>query len=223
MALARLPIKAAATAHWRSQDYREVIWAMPAKIVYERFLWFHEQVTKGRHPNARTLARRFEVSGKTAQRDIAFMRDRLHAPLSYDPAKKGFYYNATYELPSLWLTEDEVLALLLAARLASAVPDQSMKMALRRLLDQIIALCGSPSNISIGELRRKVSVKNIEYSHTDEGVFHTVLEALVRERPLRILYHSPHDHRETRRDILPCHLLQYMGTWHLIAHCYLRQ
>jgi hypothetical protein len=34
--------------------------------------------------NATRLAERFEVSGKTAQRDTALMRDRLMAPIEYD-------------------------------------------------------------------------------------------------------------------------------------------
>jgi predicted DNA-binding transcriptional regulator YafY len=54
---------------------------MAAKGVYERFLWFHNQVKAEKYPNSRTLAEKSELSRKTAQRDIEFMRDRLGAPL----------------------------------------------------------------------------------------------------------------------------------------------
>jgi predicted DNA-binding transcriptional regulator YafY len=63
---------------------------MPAKIVYERFLWFHNQVKAEKYPNSRILAERFELSQKTAQRDIEFMRDRLKAPLVYVPNKRSY-------------------------------------------------------------------------------------------------------------------------------------
>jgi len=195
---------------------------MPAKVVYERFLWFHTQTLRGCFPNAATLAEQFEIASKTAQRDIAFMRDRLHAPLEYAPARRGYrYWNDAYELPALWLREDEIVSLLLSARLASAVPDGALKAALRRLLAQILTHHGRPAT-TLEALSQKVSVKNIEYSRTDEATFHQVLDALLRPRPLRIAYFSPHNHEETTRDILPCHLLQYMGTWHLIAHCNLK-
>jgi len=61
-------------------------------LVFERFVWFDRQVRQKRFPNARKLADHFELSRKTAQRNIDFMRDRLIAPLEYDPSKKGYYY-----------------------------------------------------------------------------------------------------------------------------------
>jgi hypothetical protein len=54
---------------------------MGKKNIYERFLWFDEKVRSRRYPNATRLAAEFEISLKTAQRDIEFMRDRLNCPL----------------------------------------------------------------------------------------------------------------------------------------------
>ena len=53
---------------------------MSDRLKYERFLWFHGQIKAGRFPNAGNLAENFELSGRTAQRDIEFIRDRLDAP-----------------------------------------------------------------------------------------------------------------------------------------------
>ena len=61
-------------------------------LVFERFVWFDTQVRQKRFPNARKLADRFELSRKTAQRNIEYMRDRLMALLEYGPSKKGYYY-----------------------------------------------------------------------------------------------------------------------------------
>ena len=81
----------------------------------ERFFWFHDRVKTGRHPNARHLAERFEISRKTAQRDIERMRDRLFAPLEYDAVRKGYYYTADhFDLPFLPASQQEILCLLLA-------------------------------------------------------------------------------------------------------------
>jgi predicted DNA-binding transcriptional regulator YafY len=110
----------------------------------------------------------------------------------------------------------------MAARLAAAIPDGALKSSLRKFLDQVFSLHAFSPALSLDALHRKVSVKNIEYYRTDERVYHQVLDALLHDRPLRIEYHSPHTGNRTRRDILPLHLLAYMGTWHLIAHCTLR-
>ena len=54
---------------------------MASKIILERFLWFQNEIKNGKYPNTKTLAEKFEITRKTAQRDIDFMRDRLNAPL----------------------------------------------------------------------------------------------------------------------------------------------
>ena len=88
----------------RDMDQETPEHAMASKVIYERFLWFHDQVKAKAHPNSKKLAEKFEVSRKTAQRDIEFMRDRLGAPLVYSPLERGYEYEEkTYTLPGIWL------------------------------------------------------------------------------------------------------------------------
>lgn len=192
---------------------------MSSKIIYERIFWFHNRIKDDRFPNTRALSEQFGVSRKTAQRDIEFMRDRLGFPLRYVPDSRGFAYeDNTWELPGLWLNEDELVSLVLSYRLASAVPDASVKTALRTFLNDVIARHAC-ADFNIDEISEKISVKNIAYARPRESVFHRMLEALLRSRPLRIEYYSPHNNRSSVRDILPLHLLSYMGTWHIVAFC----
>ncbi|MDA8084596.1 MAG: hypothetical protein M0024_13135 [Nitrospiraceae bacterium] len=93
---------------------------MGDRLKFERFIWFHRRVRYGRFPNAKDLAERFEISSRTSQRDIEFVRERLNAPLEYNAATRGYYYtDSAYELPSRWFSEENVMALALAVRLAS--------------------------------------------------------------------------------------------------------
>jgi predicted DNA-binding transcriptional regulator YafY len=196
---------------------------MSSKMIYERFIWFNNQIKAGRFPNSVTLSQRYEVSRKTAQRDIEFMRDRLSAPLVYVADKRGYAYEDTaYELPGIWINEEELSALLISSRLASSIPDRGLKSSLKSFLDQIVSLHSLGESISMEELNEKVSVKNVEYARIREETFRQVASALFSQRPLRIGYYSPHKDEHTERDILPLHLLQYMGNWHLIAYCALR-
>lgn len=81
---------------------------MGGQLFLERFLWFDAEVRKNRFPNASTLARQFECSAKTAQRSIEFFRNRMSAPLAYDPSRKGFSYsNPHYEIPILRLSKKD--------------------------------------------------------------------------------------------------------------------
>ncbi len=192
---------------------------MSSISILHRFLWFHNEVKKSRHPNARKLAEEFEISTKTAQRSITFISERLNAPLAYVSAHRGYIYeDNTWELPGLWLHEDELVSLVLSFRLATAVPDTHIKSSLKKLLNQIIAN-HTTGKISIDDISEKISVKNIAYARTSEVIFHRLLGALLWSKPIRIEYYSPHNDQSTARDILPLHLLNYMGTWHIIAHC----
>lgn len=196
---------------------------MASKIILERFLWFQNEIKNGKYPNTKTLAEKFEITRKTAQRDIDFMRDRLNAPLVYLPERRGFAYeDNTFELSGFWLEEEALTSLLLAYRLASAVPDIAIKTSLRSFLEQLLKKISYSNTISIKDLNSKVSVSNIEYSKTSEKIYHAMLQALLAGKPVQIEYHSPHNSETTIRDILPLHLMHYMGTWHIIAHCTLK-
>ena len=57
-----------------------------------RMLQIHEHLQTGGRKNCRTLAASLEVSPRTIQRDIDFMRDQLGLPVEYDVVAHGFYY-----------------------------------------------------------------------------------------------------------------------------------
>ena len=193
---------------------------MSDRLKYERFLWFHGQIKAGRFPHAGNLADNFELSGRTAQRDIEFIRDRLDAPLQYHRDKPGYCYSDTsYELPSLWIRESNILALSLAVRLTSTIPDQALKDQLCRLIDRIPLGTGDKSTSCLERLSSRISVKNIEYSQVDRGNFWQTFEALFAATSLHIVYYSLHTDTTIMRTIHPLHLMHYMGSWHLIAWC----
>ncbi len=59
----------------------------------------HEKLKAGKFPNCRKLAEELEVSSKTIQPDIDFMRDRLNLPIEYRSAQlRVFVHGAGDEL-----------------------------------------------------------------------------------------------------------------------------
>jgi predicted DNA-binding transcriptional regulator YafY len=193
---------------------------MGDRLKYERFLWFHGKVKARSYPNARTLADEFELSCRTAQRDIEFMRDRMCVPLFYSSENKGYAYtDAGFELPSLRLTEENIISIALAVRLATSLPDERMKQSLCSFLDDLLGRAGGNPGLCSSDVAELISVKNIEYSKVSAPFFPLIAESLLKSFPLKIEYHSPHKKETTTRVILPQHLLLYMGSWHLIAWC----
>ncbi len=83
----------------------------------ERMMKLHNHLNARRFPNCRKLAEELEVSTKTIQRDIDFMRDRLGLPIGYDQLQFGFYYTEPVtNFPSIEVSEGEVVALFVAQK-----------------------------------------------------------------------------------------------------------
>lgn len=83
----------------------------------ERMMRIHKALSSGKHPNTTALANEMEVSTKTIQRDIDFMRDRMGLPIEYVKQKYGFHYTEAVEaFPTLQITEGELVALVVAEK-----------------------------------------------------------------------------------------------------------
>jgi len=59
-------------------------------------LWAVQRLQTGKPIKATDLAREFEVSVRTAYRDLDFIRDEWRAPLEYD------HHKDTYGSPTPW-------------------------------------------------------------------------------------------------------------------------
>ena len=187
---------------------------------FERVSWFHGRIKAGEFPNSGHLVEEFEISRRTAHRIIEYLRERIQAPLEYDPGRRGFYYSDTaYEIPGHWISETNILALSLAVRLASTIPDPALKNDLCRLINRVTGIAGKNAKACLQQVDGKVSVKNIEYALVDTQIFRQTVESLFAGHALHITYHSPHQGTTSTRSVQPLHLMHYMGSWHLIAWC----
>ena len=75
------------------------------------------------------LLDRLEVSAATLKRDLAYMRDRLNAPIVYDKEQNGYRFennSENYALPGLWFSPEEIYALLTMQHLLSNLDSDGM-------------------------------------------------------------------------------------------------
>jgi len=193
---------------------------MAKKLAYERYLWFHERLRGKKYPKLGDLAGRFEISRRQAAREIEFMRLFLEAPIEYSSEHSGYYYSSdNFEFPGLWVTEEEIVSLIVSRRLAAAMPDRNLK----KKLDSFLEKIGQNIDLDLPRLESRISLKNVRYCRVEAAIFSAVLLALSQERQLAITYSSGYTDETTQRTVDPLHLLLYMGNWHLIAYCRQRQ
>jgi predicted DNA-binding transcriptional regulator YafY len=196
---------------------------MSSKNIYERFLWLDQKAKAGKYPNATKLANQFEMSVKTAQRDIEFMRDRLSCPLMYDQSEKGYYYeDDTFSLPSFYISSEELSALLITRNMLRGISASYIGDELSLLTDKITTIL-KRHMVEEEIINDAVSVQQVAYVPPPEEVFKAVLEACLRRKRLEFTYYSPVRAQKTARQVDPYHLFNYMGTWHLVGYCHLRK
>ncbi len=193
---------------------------MAKKLAFERYLWFHARLKRKQFPKIKDLMEKFEISKRQAAREIEFMRDFFSAPIEYSNEENGYYYSEdSFELPGLWVSEEEIVSMVIAKRLAKTIPNPKRQ----KELDTFFEKISQNANLDLVELEKKVSLKNIRYYRVKPGVFEAVVFGLTRDRKLKIDYHSAYKKGIGSRVINPLHMLLYMGNWHLIAFCETRK
>lgn len=104
-----------------------------------RIVWIDAQIRADKFPNARTIARQFEISPRQAARDLEYLRDSLGAPLDYCAKRRGYFYGeACFALPNVYVTDEQKQELaVLSQRYDQLMPGKSNQLAelLRRLTE----------------------------------------------------------------------------------------
>jgi predicted DNA-binding transcriptional regulator YafY len=150
------------------------------------------------------------------------MRDRLLCPLDYDSSHKGYYYDdETFSLPMVYLSSEELSALLIARKMLQDISGGSIGGEISSIVDKITNILKKHSVVA-DQIDDAFSFQLIEYSPAPEAVFKAVLEGCLKKKCLSFTYYSPAAEEKRERTVEPYHLLNYMGTWHLIGHCHLR-
>ncbi len=189
----------------------------------ERIAALDRAVRAGEFPNAVTLAESLEVSHRTVQRDVTFLRDRLGAPLEYDEVRHGYRYtDPAYRLPLWPMTEGELVALFLAERVLNQYRGTPYAADLARVFRKIAAGLPERVTIDLGHLDRVRSFRTTAPAELDPGTFRRLDAAISGRCRLALRYYSASRDEEAAREVDPYHLASVDGQWYLVGFCHLR-
>jgi proteasome accessory factor B len=194
-----------------------------SRVSLERIAAFDRAVRAGRYPNAATIARALEVSRRTVQRDIEFLRDRLGAPLEFDDRRNGYRYrDPTYHIGLLTLSEGELVALFLAERVLGQYRGTPYARELARAFRKLTLGLTDRVTIDLGHLGESYSFRTTAAADLDPGLFRDLAAAVAGSRRVVLDYWSASRDERLRRAVDPYHLAAVDGQWYLIGHCHLR-
>jgi predicted DNA-binding transcriptional regulator YafY len=187
---------------------------------YERINALHRLFKSTRYPvTVARLQDELACSRATVYRDLSFLRDALMAPLEGD-GEAGFRYQAEecgrFELPGLWLSSEELHALLASQQLLARTGAGVLSSVLAPLQQRIESLLAAQAGVSHWPVQR-VRVIPHRGRKLDEASFRSVASAVLERKQLSFEYRARSTDEATRRVVSPQRITHYRDNWYLDA------
>lgn len=167
---------------------------------------------------------KMEISLATFKRDLAKLRDRLNIPVIFDKDLGGYkleLVDSRKELPGLWFSQEEVLALLtiqnMIEQLEPGVLGPKLKPLQSRLNDML-----SSQGVDAQVLAQRVKLVHAGKRKLKLKRFEVVTQATLNRKKLKIQHFNRQNGEIVERIISPQQLVHYRDNWYVDAWCHLR-
>ena len=188
------------------------------KAQFPRLLELDRLIRAGKYPNCLTFAEQWEVSQKTVQRDIDFLRDQLGAPIEYDRRRKGFYYaDSSWFLPALSLSEGDLFDLLVASRALEQYRGTPVARELERIFRKIAELMPEKISIRPELVFSRFSFTSPPSKPVNEKIWVTIVRGLQTQRMVKMKYGSFESGEAKIRILSPYHIANLQGEWYVFG------
>jgi proteasome accessory factor C len=190
----------------------------------ERLYHLHDILRQRRTPISRQdLMEELGCSQATLYRLINELRDHLGAPLEQDADGRGFYYDrslaGSFELPGLWISPDELQALLTARHVLGNVQPGLLEDELEGVQQRINQLLDA-QGLDFSTQPGRINIRHDAGRPVPAELFEDVLQALFKRERLVITYHGRRRDDISEREISAQRLTSYRDRWYLDAWCH---
>jgi predicted DNA-binding transcriptional regulator YafY len=171
-----------------------------------------------RRPNCTELAKTLEVSPKTVQRDVDYMRYQMSLPIEYDKERHGFYFTEEVtHFPAVHITESELVALLVARKAVEQYKNTAFEKPLAAAFEKLAVGLDGKISFNWHELEQTFDVRPIGVSKQNLVVFEIVTVALRENSELELQYRKLEANRPELRRVQPYSLVCVENQWYLRA------
>lgn len=171
---------------------------------------------------------RLEISLATFKRDIAYMRDRLNAPIEFNRELGGYQfaqqnqYGDRYELPGLWFSPEEIHALITMQQLLQNLGGSSLLSGhVQPLLSRLKMVIADKADLD-ENFDKRIKVKNVGYRAIKMDHFPLLATATLKRHRINMIYKARSTDEELQRTVSPQRINYYKGNWYLEAWCHVR-
>jgi predicted DNA-binding transcriptional regulator YafY len=188
------------------------------KPQHRRLVYIDQEIGRGTYPNCTSLARGWEVSSKTIQRDLDYLRDSLQAPIEYDSRRHGYYYTeGTWKMPAVDLHESDLFAIFIAEQALEQYAGTPIHERLSAIFDRIRQSLPATVAVDPSSFGGAFTFQPRPVPQVSTEAWDAVMGALRKGRRLRIRYRIVRAGTITVRTIDPLRLVSREGEWYLLA------
>jgi predicted DNA-binding transcriptional regulator YafY len=189
----------------------------------DRLYQYKNLLSSRRVMSREDILHKLEISLATFKRDIAKLRDQLHTPIVFDRDLGGYRLEQTdsTELPGMWFSQDEMLALLtiqsMIVQLEPGLLGPKLKPFQKRLDDMLAS-----QGLDAATLTQRVRAVHAGKRRLTLTSFETVAKATLERKQVQIEHLNRESGQTLLRDISPQQLVHYRDNWYVDAWCHLR-
>jgi predicted DNA-binding transcriptional regulator YafY len=188
-------------------------------------LYRYKSLLTSRHAvSSEELMATLGISIATLKRDMARLRETLSLPVVYDRLAGGYRLapgNGRRELPGMWLTPQELVALVTLQHLLSELAPGLLGQKLAPLRERLSHLLHDIDIDSLG-LSQRMRVVHAGQRRLPPQAFDTVASATLQRQRLRLRHFNRATGERVEREVSPQQLVHYRDNWYLDAWCHLR-
>jgi len=189
------------------------------KPQYRRLLFIDAQIRGGKFPSCATLGAKYEVSAKTIQRDVDYLKDELDAPIEYDAIRHGLYYrDKTWFLPAILMSEGDILALLVGTQALEMYKGTPVAGELKSIYAKLAQLLPEKISMAPELIFSRFTFSGAPARPILAEVWKRVIRGLLHQRVTTIEYASPRSDQFKVHTIHPLHMANIEGEWYVLAH-----
>ncbi len=190
--------------------------------VLERLLQIDSLLQTAQRQTTATIAEVLEVSERTIRSDLAFLRDRFNAPLEYSPKQGHYYTDPEWRLPSISLSQGELFALTLGARMLEAYAGFTYADELRSAVERLSERLPEQTWVDMQQIAdERVVFRTGAETYPDPGIWKPLIEACRNSHRVSMRYFTASRNAESERVLDPYLLHIYRGTNpYIIGFCH---
>ena len=185
----------------------------------ERMTRIHQRLNSGgQFPNSSLLAENLNVSTKTIQRDIRFMKECWNLPINFNKSMGGYeYIEEVMDFPAIKLTEEEVFAFLIARNSIEKYQGTHLEEPLSRMYEKIIVQMGFKQSTMMKRIQEYITFRPAGWTKAKYKILDKLSKACRDRKEVSFSYDYPNKREQKRKQIKPVQLINHDSVWYLLS------